>query len=82
MLKAGARDLVHKTDVGGVRLGLDAGEAVRAAFDRCRPPLGDRMAGALVQPMAAPGVELIVGVTHDPLFGPLVLFGRAASPRS
>ena len=33
------------------------------------------MGGALVQPMAAPGVELIVGVTHDPLFGPLVLLG-------
>ena len=37
--------------------------------------LGERMGGALVQPMVAPGIELIVGVTHDPLFGPLVLFG-------
>ena len=75
VLKAGAPDLVHKTDVGGVRLGLDSGDAVREAFAAMQATLGDRMGDALVQPMAAPGIELIVGVTHDPLFGPLVLLG-------
>ena len=74
-LKAAAPGLVHKTDVGGVRLGLDSGDAVREAFVTMHAALGDRMGGALVQPMAEPGVELIVGVTHDTLFGPLVLFG-------
>ena len=75
VLKAGAPGFVHKTDVGGVRLGLDSGDAVREAFDAMQATLGDRMGDALVQPMAAPGIELIVGVTHDPLFGPLVLLG-------
>jgi acyl-CoA synthetase (NDP forming) len=75
VLKAGAPGLVHKTDVGGVRLRLETSDAVRAAFDAVQATLGDRMGGALVQPMAASGVEMIVGVTHDPLFGPLVLLG-------
>jgi acetyl coenzyme A synthetase (ADP forming)-like protein len=74
-LKAGAPDLVHKTDIGGVRLGLESDDAVREAFDAMRATLGDRMDDALVQPMAAPGIELIVGITHDQLFGPLVLLG-------
>jgi acetyl coenzyme A synthetase (ADP forming)-like protein len=75
VLKAGAADLVHKTDVGGVRLALGNRDAVRDAFTAMREALGTRMGDALVQRMAAPGLELIVGVTHDPLFGPLVLFG-------
>ena len=75
VLKAGAPDLVHKTDVGGVRLGLRDRDAVLGAFDAMGAALGDRMEGALVQPMAEPGVELIAGVTHDRMFGPLVLLG-------
>lgn len=75
VLKTAVPQVVHKTDVGGVRLGLDSGDEVREAFDAMQATLGDRMGGALLQPMSAPGIELIVGVTHDPLFGPLVLFG-------
>jgi acyl-CoA synthetase (NDP forming) len=74
-LKAGAPTLVHKSDVGGVRLHLASGAELRRAYATMRDALGDRMGDAVVQPMAAPGVELIVGVTHDPVFGPLVLFG-------
>ena len=74
-LKAAAPELVHKTDVGGVRLGLTSDRAVRTAFAEMRAALGPRMGGAIVQPMAPPGVELIVGINHDPTFGPLVLFG-------
>jgi acyl-CoA synthetase (NDP forming) len=66
---------VHKTDVGGVRLALDDATAVRRAFEEMRRALGERMGDALVQPTVADGVELIAGVTHDPIFGPLVLFG-------
>jgi acyl-CoA synthetase (NDP forming) len=74
-LKAGAAELVHKSDVGGVRLTLGSGDAVRDAFTEMDAVLGDRMGGAIVQPMVAPGVEMIVGVVHDASFGPLVLFG-------
>jgi acyl-CoA synthetase (NDP forming) len=74
-LKAAATDLVHKTDVGGVALRLTDAAAVRAAFARMEDRLGAGMGGATVQRMADPGVETIVGVTQDPSFGPLVLFG-------
>jgi acetyl coenzyme A synthetase (ADP forming)-like protein len=74
-LKAAAPDLVHKSDIGGVRLDLDTEVAVRDAFSAMRASLGARMGDAIVQPMAGDGVELIAGVTHDPTFGPLVLFG-------
>jgi acetate---CoA ligase (ADP-forming) len=74
-LKAASPALVHKTDVGGVHLGLRTGDDVRNAFATMQRVLGASMGGANVQPMADPGVELIVGVTRDPQFGPLVVFG-------
>src|SRR5262245_49659633 len=75
VLKVANPDIVHKTDVGGVALHLiDAGE-VRAAYTTMEARLGTDMSSATVQAMAAPGVETIVGVTQDPSFGPLVLYG-------
>ncbi|MGZ4734872.1 MAG: bifunctional acetate--CoA ligase family protein/GNAT family N-acetyltransferase [Acidimicrobiia bacterium] len=74
-LKAGAGALVHKTDVGGVALGLDDADAVRAAYESMAAVLGPSLGGVVVQPMVEPGIETIVGVTQDPSFGPLVLFG-------
>ncbi|MDI2129520.1 GNAT family N-acetyltransferase [Yinghuangia seranimata] len=74
-LKAYGSELPHKTDVGGVRLGLVGDDAVRAAYTDLAHRLGARMDGAIIQPMAAPGVELIVGVDQDEVLGPLVLFG-------
>jgi acyl-CoA synthetase (NDP forming) len=74
-MRAASGDLVHKTDVGGVRLGLRSGDEVRAAFEDMRGALGAQMGGAVVQPMAAAGVETIVGIVQDPSFGPLVMFG-------
>ncbi|HEY8524666.1 MAG TPA: GNAT family N-acetyltransferase [Acidimicrobiales bacterium] len=74
-LKASGPDLVHKSDEGGVRLGLDSGTAVADAYREMADRLGDRMTGAVVQQMAEPGVETIAGVVQDPLFGPLVMFG-------
>jgi acetyl coenzyme A synthetase (ADP forming)-like protein len=74
-LKAGSGAIVHKTDVGAVHLDLDSSEAVTGAFEAMRTALGDEMGGAIVQPMVESGVETIVGVTHDPLFGSLVVFG-------
>jgi acetyl coenzyme A synthetase (ADP forming)-like protein len=74
-LKAGAAGIVHKTERGAVRLGLADADAVRRAFGEMHARLGDEMGGAVLQRMVEPGVETIVGVTRDPSFGSLVLFG-------
>jgi acyl-CoA synthetase (NDP forming) len=75
-----SRQIVHKTEVGGVRLSLQNGEAVRQAYREIRQRLQDldqmeAMDGVLIQPMLSGGVEVMVGATHDPSFGPLVAFG-------
>ncbi|MBN2497833.1 MAG: acetate--CoA ligase family protein [Deltaproteobacteria bacterium] len=68
----------HKTDVGGVRLGL-RGEAVRAGYEAIEAAAGRAGIPAplrvLVQPMVPPGVELILGARRDAAFGPVVLVG-------
>ncbi len=74
-LKAANPQLVHKTDVGGVRLGLLGEAAAEQAYTEMLAALGDRLGGVLVQPMAGSGVETIVGVVNDQSFGPLVMFG-------
>jgi acetyl coenzyme A synthetase (ADP forming)-like protein len=79
-VKLASHELVHKTELGGVRLGLSTESAVRDAFDAIRSRLAeggrvDAMEGVLVQPMVSGGVEVMVGVTQDPLFGPLIAFG-------
>jgi acyl-CoA synthetase (NDP forming) len=74
-LKAASGSLVHKTDVGGLQLGLGSAAEVRAAFVEMEASLGDRLGAAVLQPMAESGVETIVGVVQDPSFGPLVMFG-------
>jgi acyl-CoA synthetase (NDP forming) len=77
-LKLDAAGLGHKSDIGGVRLGLVDEAAVRAAANDLLV-LGRELAldvrGLLVETMAAPGLELIVGLRRDPLFGPAVLVG-------
>jgi succinyl-CoA synthetase beta subunit len=80
-LKLDATGLAHKSDVGGVRLGLIGDDAVRAAATGMLA-IGEGLRGAgadvhglLVQPMAEPGPELIVGLRRDPQFGPVVLVG-------
>ncbi len=72
--------LVHKTEIGGVLLNLKTKEAVRKAFDAIKARVDatgqpEAMNGALIQPMVSGGVEVMVGVTEDPLFGPLIAFG-------
>jgi acetyl coenzyme A synthetase (ADP forming)-like protein len=74
-LKAAGPDLVHKSDVGGVRLDLRSQADAGHAYGDMVSSLAGRMTGAIVQQMARPGVETIVGVVQDPLFGPLVMFG-------
>jgi acetyl coenzyme A synthetase (ADP forming)-like protein len=69
--------LTHKSDVGGVALGLASPAEVRSACERMQAamPPGADLAGFLVQQMVEGGVETIVGVVDDPSFGPLVGFG-------
>jgi acyl-CoA synthetase (NDP forming) len=81
-LKASAPGLVHKTDAGGVRLGLEGADAVRAAANEIEQSVaraGYRLDGLLVQPMAPIGVELIVGVVHDHSFGPVLACGAGGT---
>ncbi len=70
--------VAHRTDVGGVRLGLTGPDAVRVAAQEL---LGVPVAhpGVLVQRQVSTGVELIAGVTHDEVFGPLVMVGHGGT---
>jgi len=72
-LKGIAPGLIHKTDAGLVRLNLD-GESVHAAAVEMKRRVSS-IDGFLVQQMAEPGAEMIVGVAHDPQFGPVVACG-------
>ena len=80
VLKIVSPDITHKSDIGGVRIGLEDDAAVAAAFDeimsnaRAAVP-GANITGIAVQHMADPGTEIIVGMTTDPQFGPVVMFG-------
>ena len=74
-LKALGPDIVHKTDVGAVRLGLEGpDEVIAAAKEMARRiyEAGLTLEGFLVQEMVSGGVEMLVGVAQDPLFGPVV----------
>lgn len=72
-LKVVSPEIVHKSDAGGVRLGLANADDVRAAFEALQALPG--FAGVAVQPMAEPGLEMVLGAHRDPQFGPVVLFG-------
>jgi acyl-CoA synthetase (NDP forming)/GNAT superfamily N-acetyltransferase len=75
VIKAIAAGVLHKSHAGGVVLGVRDEPEVRAAVDRFRDRFGDALQGVLVQPMAEPGREMIIGVESDEVFGPLVVFG-------
>ncbi|MEZ5659885.1 MAG: acetate--CoA ligase family protein [Burkholderiaceae bacterium] len=80
VIKLLSPDVIHKSDIGGVRLNLrDEGE-VRDAFaaimqSAAKAAPGAKIDGVLVAPMVSGGVETIIGVTRDPVFGPVVMFG-------
>jgi hypothetical protein len=73
--------LAHKTEIGGVRLGLATADDVREAADellRDAPRFitaEHDLRGLLIEPMAGPGIELIVGLVRDPQYGPAVIVG-------
>jgi acetyltransferase len=80
VLKIASPDILHKTDVGGVKVNLENAGDVRDAFDlityRAQRYLPEaRIWGCLVQKMVPPGLEILIGMNRDPQFGPLVTFG-------
>jgi acetate---CoA ligase (ADP-forming) len=79
-VKLASHQIIHKTEAGGIFLNLNDEASVRQAFDHIRQRLAqeqrlDAMEGVLIQPMVSGGVEVMVGMTEDPSFGPLIAFG-------
>ena len=80
VLKIWSPDILHKSDVGGVKVGLKTDQEVKDAFDLMmyripkKQPDADIL-GVLVQEMCASGREVILGMNRDPQFGPMMMFG-------
>lgn len=79
-LKVDSADILHKSDIGGVKLNIAGEEAMRRAYEEILRNVAERKPGAKVNgitvaPMLRPGVEVIVGVDNDPQFGPIVMVG-------
>ncbi len=80
VMKIVSPDIAHKSDVGGVALGLKDAKAVRKAYkemiERVAAAAPDaKITGVAIQNMAPQGIEVIVGATTDPQFGPVMMFG-------
>lgn len=80
VLKIVSPQITHKSDVGGVALNLASAEEVRDAFDRVVASAKQHepnatIDGVAVQRMEKPGIEVIIGMTKDPQFGPVMMFG-------
>ena len=75
VIKAEVPGLLHKTAAGAVELDLHGADEVRAAMGRLQDRFAGRLSGVLVEPMITGGVETIVGVVQEPVFGPVVVFG-------
>ena len=77
-LKIVAPEIIHKSDSGGVQLGLADAQAVRtavASLQAAALSAGATFRGVTVQPMANPGLEIVLGAHRDSQFGPVILFG-------
>jgi acyl-CoA synthetase (NDP forming) len=80
VLKISSSDVVHKSDSGGVKLGLANAAQVGKAYSEIISSVKQaypeaQIQGVSVQPMAPPGVEVIAGMSKDPQFGPVLMFG-------
>ena len=80
VMKIVSPDIIHKSDAGGVKVGLNGPSQVRDAYElmmmriKQREPEA-RLQGVLIQEMVTEGWEIIVGMTRDPQFGPMLMFG-------
>jgi len=80
VLKIASPDIVHKSDAGGVKLGLKTVKQVGKAYDDIMKSMAQKyprakIHGVSVQKMARPGVEIIIGMSQDAQFGPVLMFG-------
>ncbi len=78
VVKLAADGIEHKSDIGGVKIGLDSADAVRAAYAdvvSAGQQAGAEVQGALVQPMRSGGIELLVGIVTDPAWGQVLAVG-------
>ena len=80
VLKISSPDILHKTDAGGIKVGLTDDEAVRQAYQEIMDAINEKhpaakIDGVLVQEMVEGGIETILGVANRPPFGPVVAFG-------
>ena len=79
-MKVVSPDIIHKSDAGGIRLGLNSDRDVKKAFrdifkNAEKVTAKEKILGTLISPMAAPGQECIIGMVHDSQFGPVIMFG-------
>jgi len=79
-LKIVSLDVLHKSDVGGIKLGISSSEEVQDAFDLLSLRVGRRapearLRGIYVEKMATEGVQTVLGMIADPQFGPILMFG-------
>ena len=80
VLKISSVEITHKTDAGGVKTGLENVREVKNAWAEIMESVKIKypnasIDGISVQPMARPGIEVIIGTFHDPQFGPVIMFG-------
>jgi len=79
-MKIASADIAHKTEVDGVRLGIDSREAAAQVFTKLKESVKRKrpdanLDGVLVSPMIGDGVETILGIHRDPVFGPVIMVG-------
>jgi acetyltransferase len=80
VMKIISPQITHKSDIGGVKLGLQNEDQVKNAYDEIMTAVKEKAAEAVIegvslQKMAEPGLELVIGMTKDPQFGPMLMFG-------
>jgi acyl-CoA synthetase (NDP forming) len=80
VLKIYSPDITHKSDAGGVKVGLKSAAEVRKAYREIMSSVKEKfpaakIEGVTVQNMARPGIEIITGMFKDPQFGPVIMFG-------
>jgi len=80
VIKADVPGLLQKTAAGAVELDLRGADEVRGAMRRLQDKFAGRLSGVLVEPMITGGIETIVGIVQEPVFGPLSCSGSAGSP--
>ncbi len=79
-MKIESADILHKSDVGGVKLNIRGAEAAKAAYEEIMKNVTEKkpeakLNGILMVPMLKSGVEMIIGVNNDPQFGPMIMVG-------